>query len=123
MPSSRFASRFASCECWSSARVLTAGIVFAFATGGAECDGGGGDVELGPPYVPCRLKETGLAVCGPIVEGNAPVERDGSDGAKGLLELRDGVAVEMMSHLWSLAAHKILTRSQWAEAPVVVAEA
>ena len=83
MPSSRFARRFASAECWSSGRVLTAGIVFAlFAlAGGADCEGGGGDVEDEGPCenVPWRLNDTGLAVC---------VGNDGVDmGANGLFEL------------------------------------
>ena len=86
MPSSRVASRLASFECSSSARVLTAGIVFARGPGGADCDGcGGGDVDA-LAYVPWRLNETGLAVCG------ADVGSDGlesvSAGAKGVFELR-----------------------------------
>ena len=63
IPSSRFARRFASFECSSSERVLTAGIVFCRCAGGADCDTGGGEVDDGPfAYVPCRLNDTGLAV-------------------------------------------------------------
>ena len=90
MPSSRPASRLASFECSSSARVLTAGIVFCLcAEGGAECDIGGGDTDEGLfPYVPCRLNDTGLAVWGPGDELCCCMDVEtASDGANGLFEL------------------------------------
>ena len=91
-PSSRFASRFASFECSSSPRVFTAGIVCDLdAAGGADCDGGGGDVDAPGPYVPCRLKETGLAACGGAdcicICGDKEDVETAREGAKGLFEL------------------------------------
>ena len=77
--SSRFANMLASAGLMSS-RVLTAGMVFALgAAGGADWEGGGGDIEDGPcEKVPCRLNETGLAIC--VGKDGVDIAREGANG-------------------------------------------